>query len=99
MQLDDFEIQVLSYAARKQLLTTEVVEQIVYLAKKLRGYRKPLYRILRVCYQVLPTDEVLQTICTILINGNITTPEAFAWYEKGIGKELRITRLYEHYMM
>ena len=32
MQLDDFEIQVLSYAARKQLLTTEVVEQIVYLA-------------------------------------------------------------------
>ena len=99
MQLDDFEIQVLSYAARKQLLTTEVVEQIVYLAKKLRGYRKPLYRILRVCYQVLPTDEVLQTICTVLINGNITTPEAFAWYEKGIGKELRITRLYEHYMM
>ena len=99
MQLGDFEIQVLYYAAKKQLLTTETVEQIVYLAKKARGYRRQLYRILCACYQVLPNDEVLQTICTILINGNITTPEAFAFYEKGIGKELRITRLYEYYMM
>ena len=99
MQLDNFEIHVLYYAAKNQLLTTEVVEQIVYLAKRVRGYHRQLYRILCACYQVLPNDEVLQTICTILINGNITTPEAFAWYEKGIGKELRITRLYEYYMM
>ena len=99
MQLGNFEIQVLYYAAKKELLTAEVVEQIIYLAKKQRGYRKQLYEILRTCYLVLPNDEVLQTICTLLINGNITTPEAFSWYEKGIEKELRITRLYEYYMM
>lgn len=99
MQLGAFEIQVLYYAARKQLLTAEVVEQIVYLAKKLKGFRKQLYQILCACYQILPNDDVLQTICTVLINGNTTDQEAHSWYEKGIEKELRITRLYEYYMM
>lgn len=99
MQLGNFEIQVLSYAAKAELLTAEVVEQIVYLAQKRKGYHKRIYEILCACYLVFPTDHVLQAICTILINGNITDKRAFGWYEKGIQKELRITRLYEYYMM
>lgn len=99
MRLQDFELQILSYAAKKELLTPEVIEQIVYLAGKQKSYSERLFFILKSCYQVVPADETLQTVCTLLIKGNLTEERAFVWYEKGIEKELRITRLYEYYMM
>lgn len=99
MHLGSFEIQVLLYAGRQELLTCDVADQIVYLAQKKKDYQKHVYEILCACYRAFPTDQVLQTICTMLINGNQTGSEAFEWYEKGIAKELRITRLYEYYMM
>lgn len=99
MRLDAFELQVLTYAAKKELLTSGVIEQVVYLAQKQKNYTERLFGILKACYKVVPADEVLQAICTILIKGNVTDEFAFPWYEKGIEKELRITRLYEYYMM
>lgn len=99
MRLGNFELQVLSYAAKKELLTPEVITQVVYLSGKQKSYVDRLFMILRGCYAVVPSDEVLQAVCTLLIKGNRTDPNAFLWYEKGIEKELRITRLYEYYMM
>ena len=99
LRLEPFEMQVLSYAAKKELITPEVMIQIVYLAQKAKSYSGRLFEILKACYQTAPTEEVLQAICTLLIKGNVTGKKAFPWYEKGIERELRITRLYEHYMM
>ena len=99
MKLASFELQVLNYAAKKELLTPGVIEQVVYLAGKQKNYSGRLFFILKSCYKAVPTDEVLQAICTLLIKGNVTEEFAFPWYEKGIEKELRITRLYEYYMM
>lgn len=99
MRLDDFEMQVLHYAAKKELITSEAIIQIVYLAQKMKNYSARLFEILKACYRAFPGNEVLQAICALLIKGNVTNDESFPWYEKGIEKELRITRLYEHYMM
>lgn len=99
MRLDAFSLQVLTYAAKKELLTASVIEQVAYLAGKQKNYSPALFFILKNCYKMVPTDEVLQAICTLLIKGNVTEEFAFPWYEKGIEKELRITRLYEYYMM
>lgn len=99
MKLDGFEMQILSYAAKRELLTPGVIEQITYLSGKQKLYSGRLFFILKSCYAVVPSEEILQVICTLLIKGNRTDAEAFLWYEKGIEKELRITRLYEYYMM
>lgn len=99
MRLEGFELQVLYYAAKKEILSSDVIIQIVYLAQKMKNYSARLFEILKVCYRLSPGSEVLQAICTLLIKGNITDRESFPWYEKGIEKELRITRLYEHYIM
>lgn len=99
MHLNSFEIQVLTYGTKKELLTPDVVGQIVYLSQKQKNYSRSLFFILRGCYKLMPTDEVLQAICTLLIKGNVTEEWAFPWYEKGVERELRITRLYEYYMM
>ena len=51
------------------------------------------------CYEKEADERVLQEICAQLIKGGRTDKEAFRWYELGVEKELRITRLYEYYIM
>lgn len=99
MKLDDFEMQILTYAARSELLNRDVAEQVVYLSKKQKVYSKRVFCLLKKCYEIAPGDEVLRAICTLLIKGNMTGKECFEWYALGIEKELRITRLFEYYMM
>lgn len=42
---------------------------------------------------------MLQEICTLLIKGCKTDYKYFQWYQKGVEAQLRITNLYEYYMM
>lgn len=99
MRLEAFELQVLSYAAKNDLLTTVIAQQIVYLAARQKGYSDSVFSLLEKCYEIIPGDETLQVICTLLIKGNLTGREHFKWYALGIESKLRITRLYEYYMM
>lgn len=99
MSLKEFEQQVLYYAAKKDLLNPTVAQQIVYLAARQKNFSKRIFFLLQKCYELLPEDETLQVICTLLIKGNHTGREYFKWYALGIESKLRITRLYEYYMM
>ncbi len=99
MNLKGFEQQVLYYAAKKDILNETIAQQIVYLAAREKNYSKRIFFLLKKCYELLPQDETLQVICTHLIKGNLTGKEYFKWYALGIESKLRITRLYEHYMM
>lgn len=97
--LGDFELQVLRYMARKEILTPDVIEQFIYLFGRSRVYKKSMLGLLISCYKVLPNNDVLQAICILLINLGLTTPKAFEWYAKAIEAELKITKLYEYYIM
>lgn len=99
IKLGDFEKKVLSYGARYEMLIEDVVQQFVYLVQREREYSDCVYKILKACYQMKPDVRVLQELCSLLIKGNKTGREYFSWYALGVEAELRITRLYEYYMM
>lgn len=98
-KLDRFEEQILTYAVKNKLMQEDVLLQVVYLAGQKRGYSENLVRILKGCYEQLPHKEVLHEICTQLIKGNRCGEDSFFWYRAGVEENLRITRLYEYYMM
>ncbi len=98
-RLGEYEIQVLYYGARKGVLSAELKEQLLYLAGRYREFSPVLLRLLILCYRKEKDERVLQEICAQLIRGGRVDKEAFVWYEQGVEKELRITRLYEYYMM
>lgn len=97
-KLGTFELQVLSYGAKEEMLSPEVQEQLLYLTGKFREYSRPLLRILIRCHEKQPDTRMLQEICTLLIRGGMTGPKYFLWYRRGVEAELRITKLYEYYM-
>jgi hypothetical protein len=97
--LEDLGLQSMIYAARYRLLTQEVIDRINHLAGKSRRYSDSIYRLLTECFECDRTNETLRTICTILIKNNKCGRAYFKWFEKAVGEQLRITRLYEYYMM
>ncbi len=98
-RLGSFELQVLVYGDKRKALSPELLEQMYYLAERAREYSPQLYALLRSSYGIWPQERVLKEICRLLIKGGKVTPEAFDWYRRGVEAELRITRLYEYYMM
>lgn len=99
LKLDAFEQQVLYYAVKNDLMKDEIIMQIVYLAQKERNYSDSVFRILKGCYEKRPQNDILHAICTLLIKGNRYGEAYFKWYRAGVEQNLRITRLYEYYMM
>lgn len=98
-RLGSFELQVLVYGNKKKALSPELLEQMFYLAERVKEYSPQLFSLLRSCYEELPQERILKEICRLLIKGNKVTPEAFEWYRRGVEAELRITKLYEYFMM
>ena len=98
-KLDSFEIQLLNFATKKQILSPDVLPQIHYLMSKRHKYADRLLYILKYCYQLSREEETLQEICELLIRGNQIGEKYFEWYQLGVESQLRITRLYEHYLM
>lgn len=98
-ELGEFEIQVLNFAVKKQLLDVEVIPQIHYLIGRVKKFSNRLYRILEYCYEMNHDIESVQEICELLIKGNKTEQKYFKWYELGVENQIRLTKLYEYYMM
>lgn len=99
MKLGNFELQVLYFMAKQEVLTAEVTVQVQYLVQKSKEYKECMFSLLKACYEVNPADEILLSVCTLLIKGGCRGEKYFPWYQKAVEKELRITRLYEYYMM
>lgn len=98
-KLGEFEQQVLLYGAKQEMLGGEIMEQFLYLVGKGKDYSHTLFLILERCYRRNQDVRVLQEICTLLIKGGRTGQKYFEWYSKGVEKELRITKLYEYFMI
>lgn len=98
-KLGEYEIQVLYYGARREVLGEDLKEQFLYLAGRVKEFSPVLLRLLILCYRQKEDERVLKEICVQLIKGGRTDEEAYAWYARGVDRELRITRLYEYYMM
>lgn len=97
--LGEFETQVLKYMAKKDVLTPDVIDQFIYILRRGKSYDASLLPLLEHCYEVYQSDDVLSSICKLLINVGKYDAAAFKWYAMAVDKQLRITRLYENYMM
>ncbi|MDR0964474.1 MAG: DUF5717 family protein, partial [Clostridium sp.] len=98
-KLTNFELHVLIFGAKRGALSAEVMEQVLYLSGRMKGYDPKLYTLLRICYMQNPQIRLLKEICVVLIKGGKRTSQYFKWFKLGVEQELHITKLYEHFML
>lgn len=98
-KLDEYSVQILYYGVRKDALRSEVIEQILYLAGRCKEYSGLLLKMLQRLYAKKQDERILEEICKLLVRGNCVGHRYFYWYDEGVKAQLRITNLYEYYMM
>lgn len=93
-----FELHLLRFSLREEILTAEIVRQTANLASYHEQFDPMLYEVLTAGYELYPSDDLVKAICLLLMKGNKKSAEYFPWYAKGVERGLRITGLYEFYM-
>ncbi len=98
-KLDTFEIRVLRWAVRQRALTKDIAIQIFQIMETAKGFKPVLFDLLVAAYDVNPKPEYVGIICSYLIKGQQFDYKYHRWFELGIELELRITSLYEAYLL
>lgn len=99
LKLESFEENVMWHGARRQMLRPELIEQLQYLAARKKEYSVLLLRILGEVYRSYRSPQTVASICHILIMGDKKGVEYYPWYALGVEHSVRVTGLYEYYMM
>lgn len=97
-KLGSFEVQVLFWGARQGCITKNIANKIAKLAIRMKNFNKLIFRLLVKIYELFEEDEILISICTLLIRGQKTDNKYFKWYKLGVEKQFKITQLHEYYM-
>lgn len=98
-KLESFEIRVLRWAVRHRAITKDIAIQIFQIMESEKEFNPVLYELLCAAYEANPKPEYVGVICRYLIKGQQYDNKFHYWYEMGIELELRITNLYEAYLM
>lgn len=98
-KMDAFEISVLRFGVRYGLYTAQMAERVTDLVLRKKEMSPMLFRFLGESYGVYPEDDMLQALCTLMIRSGMCGIEFFGWYELAVHKQMRITSLYEYYML
>ncbi len=99
LKLESFEENVMWHGARRQMLRPELIEQLQYLAARKKEYSALLLRILGEVYRTHKSPQTVASICHILILGDKKGVDYYPWYALGVEHSVRVTGLYEYYMM
>ena len=97
-RMDDFERRVMLFAAKEKIISEELSYQIANLTSHGEPYERKLFMILKHCYELNGSPDLLKSIISMLIAGGKKDPAYFPWYAMGLDADLRITGLYEYYM-
>ncbi len=98
-ELSDFIMQCYIWAQRRKIITKEMGAQIAKYAMKLKRCDKKYEYLLRECYRIFSTKELLAALCSLYIRDGRTDKLAASYYTKGVEFELKLNNLHEYYMM
>ncbi|MEG0963182.1 MAG: DUF5717 family protein, partial [Lachnospiraceae bacterium] len=96
---EKFERKILNFIRKQDALTKEVVEQVKHVISKISGYDFIWYQIMEFCYASFPDKELLKEICGYCIKWSCYGKKYMKWYVLGMREELRITGLYEAWVL
>lgn len=97
-KMDSFELQVMFFAAKRELIEHEMALRIAALAEVTKHYHPLYYRILVKLYEQYEEKKLLEAVCCMLIKGDLRAPEYFHWYQDALVAGISLTRLYEYYL-
>lgn len=98
-ELSVFELRILGWAVKKKALTKDLAGAIFEAVDLAGGFDNRVYELLTAAYEICPEAEYVGIICSYLIKGHKNDTCFHKWFELGIENKLRLTGLYEAYLI
>ena len=98
-RMGGFEVAVLNWARKQKAISKDIALQILHVVPDLREFDPFVFQLLEECYRIHPENETIAVICGYLIKSQRYEAKYHKWYELGIEHEIRLTGLYEAYLM
>lgn len=98
-ELSVFELRILSWAVKEKALTKELAGAIFEAVDLAGWFDNRVYELLTAAYEICPEAEYVGIICSYLIKGHKNDTCFHKWFELGIENKLRLTGLYESYLL
>lgn len=98
-ELSVFELRILSWAVKEKALTKELAGAIFEAVDLAGGFDNRVYELLTAAYEICQEAEYVGIICSYLIKGHKNDTCFHKWFELGIENKLRLTGLYESYLL
>lgn len=98
-ELSVFELRILSWAVKEKALIKELAGAIFEAVDLAGGFDNRVYELLTAAYEICPEAEYVGIICSYLIKGHKNDTCFHKWFELGIENKLRLTGLYESYLI
>lgn len=98
-ELSVFELRILSWAVKEKALTKELAGAVFEAVDLAGGFDNRVYELLTAAYEICPEAEYVGIICSYLIKGHKNDTCFHKWFELGIENKLRLTGLYESYLL
>lgn len=98
-KLGNFELQVLNFASKYQLITKDMALYLANFASQQKYYSEKLFKTLERTYELYNEPMILSAITTLLIKGSKINSENFKWYKRAVEADFKIAKLYDYYMI
>ncbi len=100
-KVDEFSRNVLIFMYKRKAFTRELSMQIVEVMHQEQEakFDPALLRVLKTAYETYSEDDLLTEIIQYMIRQKLFGKDASTWYQRGIDHELRISGLYEAYLI
>lgn len=97
--LNDFEINVIVFGCKNGIASKELINRTAELIVNARSSSDKYIRLLMKLYNASLDRVILECLCSSLIRADKTGSRYLPWYEKCIESELKVTRLFEYYIL
>ena len=96
--LDDFELKVISFGIRHNAVSKNLSRQIASVLDEVKYASNEQITILKILYEIYHSDEILEPLVKHLVRLGQDNTENNYYFELGIIRGLKITRIYEYYI-
>ena len=97
--LDSFEIQALLWGCKNNMLSEKVALRVAELVNSEKKFNNLIYRIMAHFCEEYDKKIVLEMLCNYLVRTTEADARYYKWYAAAIDAELKITGLYEKYVI
>lgn len=96
---DEFEIQTLLFACRMGLISEKLLAHVTEIAENKKTYSKAYWNLMIKLYKKSNNKALLSVIYKMMPKSDRLPKNAFYWIKAAVDADLRITNLYENYLM